>query len=384
MIVLKNNPIGKRSLIISFNFIFFLVAIYSVPILKLNATLLIVAFAPVYLLLIFKYSVVNVSFCFMLSFFSMIYIVMVTFYHGFTNESKSIFNIIFYFSVAIVLSNLRFSKTLSCYIYFFYASILLYIYEVIFRFYMALSSGANVSSFYVFKFGGAIFNDSNVVGMTLLFLYVVSRELVNKFEITRSRTFSIAIAICLILIFLSFSRAAILTLLVFEACLLIKKRGHIFRIMLVSFLVASFQIFFIFLTADESFMSKFSILNAFFDYINGIDIYKLLFGVGVRSWGDIYDIAGLNINNYDFVGHILPFSLISYGGVIYLLLMALVLAFHLKYKLTRGLIFSYVFIGLSYLELYNYMFWILLAFASALSVSKGNPDSHKVYSRNFN
>lgn len=384
MIVLKNNPIGKRSLIISFNFIFFIAAIYSVPILKLNATLLIVAFAPFYLLLIFKYSVVNVSFCFMLSFFSMIYIVMVTFYYGFTDESKSIFNIVFYFSVAIVLSNLRFSKTLSCYIYFFYASILLYIYEAIFRFYMALSSGANISSFYVFKFGGAIFNDSNVVGMTLLFLYVVSRELVSKFEMTRSRIFKISIAICLILIFLSFSRAAILTLLVFEVYLLVKKRGHIFRIMLVSFLVASFQIVFLFLTTDESFMSKFSILNAFFDYINGIDIYKLLFGVGVRSWGDIYDITGLNINNYDFVGHILPFSLISYGGVIYLLLMALVLAFHLKYRLTRGLIFSYAFIGLSYLELYNYMFWILLAFASALSVSKGNPDSHKIYSRNFN
>lgn len=376
MIVLKSNPIGKRSINISLNFIFFIIAIYSVPILKINATLLIVLFAPLYLLLMFKYSVVNVSFCFMLSFFSMIYIFMVTFYYGFTNESKSMFNVIFYFAVAIVLSNLRFSKTLNCYVYFFYASILLYIYEAGFRFYMALSSGANVSSFYVFKFGGAIFNDSNVVGMTLLFLYVVSRELVSKFEVTSSIVFKISIAICLFLIFLSFSRAAILTLLVFEVYLLVKNRGLIFRIMLASFLVALFQIVFLLLTTDTSFMSKFSILNALFDYISSIDIYKLLFGVGVRSWGDVYDITALNINNYDFVGHILPFSLISYGGVVYLLLMALVLTFHLKYRLTRGLIFSYSFIGLSYLELYNYMFWILLAFSSALSVSKVNPDSH--------
>ncbi len=163
--------------------------------------------------------------------------------------------------------------------------------------------------FYIYKFGSLMFADSNTTGlisMIVLFLSVFTDPRRYKSVFSPDNLFLLA------LIFFSLSRSAIIsTILSFFYLYFVKdNRNKIFSYVVFILLAMVSVRFFLLLSSDGSFMSKFYILELIFGYVSEVNFDKLLFGIGV----------GNSIKYFQIHTHLLFLTYLVEVGLIGLLL----------------------------------------------------------------
>lgn len=163
-----------------------------------------------------------------------------------------------------------------------------------------------------------LFQDTNFIGLYTLSLYFLFRN--NSFIFKYKKTIS---AIFIIIMILSLSRASILALFLVELFLVARRKLSLRTIILfvISALIISAIIIFntTLIKVDNSFLSKFSILNIFITEINNTDITQLLFGWGLDNTREQWNIAAHNIFitlicETGLIGTILFLWVIIYGN----------------------------------------------------------------------
>ncbi len=224
--------------------------------------------------------------------------------------------------------------------------------------------------FYAYKFSSIMFYDSNFVGLFLLPLLVLNLFYINLEK--NQKIFKFLVFIILILIFLSFSRSAIITSMViiyfYFMYIIYYKNKHLFLIiLLISLLVGSVGlIYFInFLFKDGSFLTKigvFSSLQTILDH----DIINILFGYGVEAGGTIYSYEE------GAYTHVLIPLLLGQIGIIGL---TFYLSFFTYYSIKIGffgslLFFSIMLSGLSLADPWQIMNYFTFMIMSRLSYLK--------------
>lgn len=145
--------------------------------------------------------------------------------------------------------------------------------------------------FYAYKFSSVMFFDSNFVGIFLLPVLILN---LFYMEISRRLIFKILIFVILFLIFLTFSRSAIMTativMYIYFMYMLVRWNKYFFFISLfLSFFIFSIGLFFLYttLTEDGSLNTKIGIFSSL-NTISEHGLISILFGYGVEAGGTIY------------------------------------------------------------------------------------------------
>lgn len=348
----------------------FFSAFYQIPYTTINATFISIALLPIWFIVCY-YRKTPINRDFISVGYLFFYLVIISCLYGWEGGTNSLVNILFYFStffiLKVLLKNYSFLK---CFFVFYTGSLVFYTYELILRIANVISNPLQgASGFYTFKLNGEIFNDTNYIAVNLLFLFISfdcfwrTSKHCSKFVISRS-SYIFCQSFLFVLVFLTFSRAAILLVVTYVFYSLFKWVNVYVKILMFAFSLSLLSYLMTYISSDESFMNRFEILYAFQDFVINMEIRELVFGFGVLSWSTIYNILGLNINHYQFVGHLFFFQMLAFGGLIYFLLFFIVSISHTKSQAGRILILFYFLLGLSYIELFSYMFWGTLAFAS--------------------
>lgn len=179
--------------------------------------------------------------------------------------------------------------------------------------------------FYAFKFSSIMFFDSNFVGLFLLPLLVLNLFCLNFYK--EKKVLKFLLVIILILIFLSFSRSAIITsiaiLYFYFMYNLIKKNVILFLFIIffsLSFGFFGLISFFDLLLQDDSFETKLSIIRSINKVVDQ-DLVHVLFGYGVDKGGTIYSyredsyahaLIPLLLGQFGIVGVSIYFSALIY------------------------------------------------------------------------
>ncbi len=226
-----------------------------------------------------------------------------------------------------------------------YFSIPLLIYEAYYRitnpifFVDFAAKGREDLFFYYFKVNSIMYQDSNFVGLfilSLIFFLLYIKEITKK-------KYYILISILVVLIFVTLSRSSIISFLL--GILFFRLRHIIYRYRIISFIAFSLIISMLFLVflnyryIDDSFSTKFYILERTLEYINKTDITGILFGVG---FGNAYSVLDIGAHNF-FVCYLVESGLI--GLVMVLILWTQIL---LKTRFKAGVvIFPFLLNGMS-------------------------------------
>lgn len=152
----------------------------------------------------------------------------------------------------------------------------------------------NDKTFYIYKYSSIMFYDSNYIGLFGLMLVVCL--LFYREKISQSLVVNLLLTANIIIVFLSFSRSAIITLVfIISVYTLIKtmnKRKPIKTLFLTLFyflvLLIISVIAFNYILVDESFKSKIDIINSIFYRSENYSFIELLFGFGFIEGGYIY------------------------------------------------------------------------------------------------
>lgn len=172
-------------------------------------------------------------------------------------------------------------------------------------------------NFYIFKYESIMLGDSNYVAIIILTLYFFCFYLEKQFN----KDFKLYKLILFILNFLTFSRAAIITMLLFMLLYNLKNNTLLKKsiILLTVFLFSYFAI--IKFSGDGSLSTKFEIVELFRVYIKKAGLNNILFGFGDKAklfFGKNkiigHNLIGLTYD-YGFVG-VLTFVLL-WGYIIY-------------------------------------------------------------------
>lgn len=213
----------------------FLSAFYQLPVVKFNLTFVSLTLLPFFAFVCwYKRLAIKVGFVFVISL--MLYLVFVTLYFGWEGGSYSIINIAFYLSTLFLLRvSVQYYSFGTCFVAFYFGSLLFYTYELISRFYNVFyEESVLVSSFYVLKMNGTVFNDTNVVGLNVLFLFIMSMSFARSSagalnHQLNSFYFRLSQLYLFILIILTFSRAAIIIAFAYCFYLFILRVNLVFK-----------------------------------------------------------------------------------------------------------------------------------------------------------
>ncbi|HIF9166846.1 TPA: hypothetical protein ACX6PM_003835 [Photobacterium damselae] len=149
--------------------------------------------------------------------------------------------------------------------------------------------------FYAYKHS-FIFQDSNFVGLSLIALYFLI--LANK-DIFYKK-YNIIISLNIILILLSLSRAAIVVFFIVSFIYIFRNKDTLYKMLCFIFIFFSMILFgFLFLDTihitDDSFKSKFMLLNLFVHNYHSLSINDLLFGWGLNQTYTHWGISAHNL-----------------------------------------------------------------------------------------
>lgn len=146
--------------------------------------------------------------------------------------------------------------------------------------------------FYAYKYSSIMFFDSNFVALFLLPLLVLALFCLQSFE--QKKTFRVLILSILILILLTFSRAAIITSLVVMCFYFLyhlqrtNKQVFVLTLILsILFGLLSLNYFIALLSSDSSFGTKLDILASMKGIVEH-DLIYVLFGFGVERGEEVY------------------------------------------------------------------------------------------------
>ena len=188
-----------------------------------------------------------------------------------------------------------------------------FIYRVIHRGYGA----SGWKFFYNYKFNSIMFLDSNWTGFIYMiaFAFFIYLRSCNIFNISKRKC-----SILLLLVLLSFSRAALFCCFIVLFFDFYMRRQKSERLLILSIAGILFPVLFycvfLFFLQDGSFRTKLELLNGILYYIQHIDIIHLLFGNGIGSASNNLPLLG----NINLGGHLyIVVKLITFGLVGFLL-----------------------------------------------------------------
>lgn len=160
--------------------------------------------------------------------------------------------------------------------------------------------------FYPFKLNSVMYQDSNFVGIFVLTLFFLVFYLTKRFN----EKMKIERIILLFLVFLTISRAAILSLLLFSIIFYIwNKNNRMLKVLLFFISLCLFIVVGFYVSTDESLHTKFHLLNLFFRFITESGPVDLLFGVG---FGNTKEIFGMGAHNF-IITHVVESGLIGFS-----------------------------------------------------------------------
>ncbi|YCI82839.1 hypothetical protein M1D83_06605 [Enterobacteriaceae bacterium] len=196
-----------------------------------------------------------------------------------------------------------------------------------------------------------LFQDSNFVGLFAISIYFLFRAHRMLFQYKKT-----TMLVTILMIALTFSRAAIISLIIVEILILIDKVKikSSLKVVIFLFLLAPGIILIndiINNINDESFKSKFLLLHNFLTTLSEGDIINLLFGWGFDNTRDYWGIAAHNLyNTLILETGVIGFLLICFC-IIYCFLINTSTKYHLLAigitSLSFGLIFTPIFVPLA-------------------------------------
>lgn len=278
-----------------------------------------------------------------------------------------IFSILVFIVVYTLLPTISSKNIIRLSKYLIYFSLPLLIIEAIYRIkYPSLEkiqllqdAGREDIMFYIYKFNSIMYQDSNFVAMfilSLFFFWIYLNNYLNKKEYLIS-------FLLMILLFATISRAAIISMFLFLIFYYYKEKIYRYRRIIFIFMIFMIPMFYILLLniskIDDSFASKFGIINKTFEYFFNTNLIDQFFGVG---FGNAIDMGSHNF---------LITNLIE-GGIIGLILMTVFwgyLVLKTKYKI--GIVmFPFLIAGLSFASLAIPYLYVIFAIILVLESRK--------------
>ncbi|OCL85162.1 hypothetical protein AAW30_00306 [Arcobacter porcinus] len=281
-----------------------------------------------------------------------------------------IFSILVFIVVYTLLPTISSKNIIRLSKYLIYFSLPLLIIEALYRIkYPSLEkiqllqdAGREDIMFYIYKFNSIMYQDSNFVAMfilSLFFFWIYLNNYLNKKEYLIS-------FLLMILLFATISRAAIISMFLFLIFYYYKEKIYRYRRIIFIFMIFMIPMFYILLLniskIDDSFASKFGIINKTFEYFFNTNLINKLFGVG---FGNAIEAIGIGAHNF------LITNLIE-GGIIGLILMTVFwgyLVLKTKYKI--GIVmFPFLIAGLSFVSLAIPYLYVIFAIILVLESRK--------------
>jgi hypothetical protein len=192
--------------------------------------------------------------------------------------------------------------------YLVFIILLLYVFECAYRLNNPIYTQAMLSNedesliFYPYKYNSIMFIDSNFVGLSLISFIATVDIILNKSKIK-----FLFITALVILLALTFSRAALISILIYFSI----KRVSLKSLVLFAVFLLLFSVYAVpMIISDGSYLSKIKILNYFNQYLINADCLTILLGSGVGSSADVLGIGSHNL----FVLLVVEFGLISLLG----------------------------------------------------------------------
>jgi len=149
--------------------------------------------------------------------------------------------------------------------------------------------------FYYYKINSIMYEDSNFVGLYILALFCFSYFLAEQ----KSKSYRGEKIILIILCLLTLSRASIATILLTPV--LYSLRHHIYKLRYTIMIMAPIVIVGIFAllnnyaSLDDSFSSKFEIINLAYSQLKSAPYREILFGIGIGNSVNVIGIGPHNI-----------------------------------------------------------------------------------------
>lgn len=302
-----------------------------------------------------------------------------------------IFNAMNFIMALIVMSSVDLKYNLILVRYSVLLTFLVFAFEAYFRFTNPYFGGVAHSSsidnvdlsdnFYIYKVNSLMYLNSNGVGMHAVFLFSLILYVKTHLEFIRKSFFfykselNFYLFFSLVFCALSLSRGAVLICIVILMLYFFEKLKSFYKYISILPLIPVFSLFIFFIyektTQDESFNTKFQILNNLIFYLKSTDIFHLLFG---NIYGDPYKLF---YGFVGFVGHTHYFELIFFGGLLGLLfftLFFLTLCNHDRY-LFLFFIVPFVLLGFSNIRIFAHYLFFYLGWALILKNKIGRVGS---------
>lgn len=155
---------------------------------------------------------------------------------------------------------------------------------------------AGDTEFYAYKMNSFLYQDSNYVGAYIVALFFFTFYLNSLRSL---KIYKISMLILFVLCVFTFSRASILTIVIFFPLFWIYKKVNIIYFFIIFVVISIPSIFFLYdilavFLSDGSFMSKLGILELMLNHIKNSDLSTLLFGIG---FGNSYYYFGIGAHN---------------------------------------------------------------------------------------
>ncbi|MFT6985481.1 MAG: O-antigen ligase [Psychromonas sp.] len=190
--------------------------------------------------------------------------------------------------------------------------------------------------FYPFKLNSVMYQDSNFVATFALVLFFLAFYLKRRFK----EKLKLESSLLFIVILLSISRAAILSVLLFIVIFYIfNKKSKVLKMLFYLVVIASFIIGLSYIASDGSFQSKFHLIDLFVTFLTESNLSSLLFGVG---YGNTKLLFGMGAHNF-IITHVVESGLIGFT----LLSLFWIDCFFSSYKQTSFIMFPFILTGMS-------------------------------------
>jgi hypothetical protein len=324
--------------------------------------------------------------------FVFVLVIFMTFKAAFSltfSEHKYVLNPLILFATILIGKDLAAAQVGKSIKVLFIMSFFVMGYELYYRFNNPVVGGHSIDTelvddlaFYAYKINSLMYENSNGVGMHLIFMSVILftlfsgvRNVYREF-LVRGKI-GLKFFICSnILIFLlllgSLSRAAILVYILLLFVFLFSKIKFYSKIILLYFLFTFLGFFIVFspsylefLVLDESFMSKFDIFNNLFKYVEISSFFDLLVGNTLENPELIY--GGF----VGYVGHVHFFDFVFRLGLL-LTFVYLFIFFLISFKLgSKSLFFLLAFfiLGLINIRLFSHYLFFFMGLLYVIHVS---------------
>ncbi|MFR3568336.1 MAG: hypothetical protein ACLTUR_10060 [Paraclostridium sordellii] len=149
------------------------------------------------------------------------------------------------------------------------------------------------TEFYVFKYNSIMYNDSNFVAIFVVILSIFSFYLSKKYKFNKNRFIQF---ILFIICILTFSRAAILTLVCFYLADYLLDKNHIWiLIIFIPIIIASCIYTINEISLDGSFQMKIDTILDGINQFKQLDVANILFGVGFNN---AINLLGRSAHNF--------------------------------------------------------------------------------------